>query len=208
MTHPAMARGLRHLGERGYNGAMPLRIRMEAQDLVIVLIDLQDRLAAALEFKVREQLIANVLRLLALSREFKVPVFVTEQYPQGLGRTLNSIINQLPHGVTPIEKMHFSCMAEAPFRQALEATGRKTVVLAGIETHVCVLQSAAHLLEHEYRVFIPTDACASRTRSNWKTGIDMMGQAGAVISSTETMIFQILQKAGTPAFQAMRPHVK
>ena len=186
----------------------PHSLALDAADLTLVVIDMQERLTAAMEFKIREQAVANARRLLALANELNLPTVVTEQYPKGLGPTLAEIAAELPDGVTPLPKTVFSCCGEPAFEAAVKATGRKTLVVFGIETHVCVMQTVVDLLAEGYRVFVPQDACGSRTQANWRIGLNLMDRAGAVISSTETVIFQVLKAAGTPAFKAMQPWVK
>lgn len=183
-------------------------LRFAPTDLVTVVIDVQERLAAAMEFKLREQVAANVRRLLALAREQASPALVTEQYPEGLGRTLPDVLADVPEGTPVIEKLTFSCLATPDFRSRLAATGRKTVVLCGMETHVCLYQTGLDLLDAGYRVFVPQDACCSRSATNWRTGLHLLEAAGAVVTSTETLMFQALREAGTPVFKSLQPWLR
>jgi nicotinamidase-related amidase len=186
----------------------PNDLRLDAADTLLVVIDTQERLAGAMEFKVREHVTANIRRLLALGHETALPVIVAEQYPKGLGSTLADIAADLPPGTVKIEKTAFSCLQNEEFTRALGATGRKSAVLMGMETHVCVLQTALDLLAAGHRVFVPQDAVCSRAGANWKVGLALAQQGGAVITSTETVIFQVLGRAGTPAFAAMQPWIR
>lgn len=186
----------------------PNDLRLEAADSLLLVIDTQERLAGAMDFKVREHVTANIRRLLALAQETALPVFVAEQYPKGLGPTLQDVAADLPPGTKRFEKTTFSCLQAEGFAPALTAAGRKTVVVAGMEAHVCVLQTALDLLAAGYRVFVPQDAVCSRAGANWKVGLALARQGGAVITSTETVIFQVLGRAGTPAFAAMQPWIR
>lgn len=183
-------------------------LRFAPAELALLIIDVQERLAGAMEFKVREQVTANIRRMLALARELSLPALVTEQYPEGLGKTLDDIVADLPEGSKVHEKVAFSCLANEAFGAALAKTGRKTVVLMGMETHVCLYQTGLDLLDAGYRVFVPQDACSSRSRANWRTGLDLLTKAGAVVTSTETVMFQALRQAGTPAFKTLQPWLR
>jgi nicotinamidase-related amidase len=134
-------------------------------------------------------------------------VLLTEQNPQYLGKTLDEIKSLLPD-LKPIEKLDFDCCAVSGFSQKLESLNLSTIILFGVESHVCVLQSCLSLLERVYRVHVPRDAIDSRTAENRQTGLELMAKAGAVITSTETVIFQLLKKAGTDEFRTMLKIVK
>lgn len=186
----------------------PHDLRLNAADTLLLVIDAQDKLAGAMDFKVREQVVANIRRMLALGRETALPVYVTEQYPKGLGATLADIASDLPPGAGRVEKTSFSCFGADGFAPSVAATGRKTAVLTGMEAHICVLQTALDLLAAGYRVFIPQDAVCSRAEANWKIGLRLAERAGAVLTSTETVVFQVLGRSGTPAFAAMQPWIR
>lgn len=180
--------------------------RREATCLVVV--DVQDSLARAMPADTFPRVTRNLAVLAAAARTLGLPALVTEQYPKGLGRTVAPVAEALAAGGTPlvpIEKMDFACTAVPAFREALAATGRRTVVLTGVESHVCVLQTALGLLEAGYTVQVPADAVASRTAANRQVGLDLMALAGAVVTSTETVVFQLLGRAGTPEFKALAP---
>lgn len=180
--------------------------RREATNLVVV--DVQDSLARAMPADTFPRVTRNLVLLATAARTLGLPVLVTEQYPRGLGRTIGPVAEALAGGPPPIEKVDFACTAVPAFRQALAATGRPTVILSGLEAHVCVMQTALGLLEAGYVVHVPADAVASRTAANRQVGLDLMARAGAVISSTETLVFQLLGRAGTPEFKALAPLMK
>ncbi|HEX7125258.1 MAG TPA: isochorismatase family protein [Thermodesulfobacteriota bacterium] len=183
--------------------------RREAACLVVV--DVQENLARAMPADTFPRVTRNLVLLATAARTLGLPVLLTEQYPKGLGRTIGPVAEALAGGgtpPTPIEKVDFACTAVPAFREALQASGRRTVILAGVEAHVCVLQTALGLLEAGYAVQVPADAVASRTAANRQIGVDLMGRAGAVVTSTETVVFQLLGRAGTPEFKALAPLVK
>ena len=155
----------------------------------------------------KERVTDRILKLLDLARVFHLPVILTEQYSKWLGPTLPSIQESLPV-YEPIEKLHFNCCEVDAFNDRLEQKRLQNIILTGIETHICVFQTCVSLLERGYRVHIPHHAVDSRTDDNRQIGLSLMGEAGAVITSTEAIIFQILKKAGTPEFKALLKTIK
>ena len=136
-----------------------------------------------------------------------IPLLITEQYPKGLGPTIPEIKDVIP-SYAPIEKISFSCCGEPFFLEAVQVTGRQQVVLAGMETHVCVLQTCLDLLKEGFDVHVVSDAVCSRTEQNYRAGLEFMRDAGAVISCTETVLFQLLAKAGTESFKIISKRIK
>lgn len=180
-------------------------LRLNKEDAGIVIVDVQVKLMAVM--RRRERVVDNIIKLLRLSRLFNLPVILTEQFPKMIGSTSPEIKETLPT-YDPIEKMDFDCSAVELFNNRLESAGLKTIILAGVETHVCILQTCVSLLEQGYNVHLPQDAVDSRTEENWHVGIELMREAGAVITSTETVIFQILKRAGTKEFREMLKIIK
>jgi len=172
------------------------------EDTVLVLIDVQERLMPAISG--REILLQNVIRLTRFSRLFNIPIVITEQ--KKLGSTLQEIITELT-GIHPIEKVHFNCFMSEGFEHNIKQLERKTLILAGVEAHICVLQTALHALE-SFRVHVVEDAVGSRTIENRNIAVERMRHAGVVITSTEMFIYEILQKAGTDKFKAALKLVK
>ena len=132
---------------------------------------------------------------------------VTEQYPKGLGPTVTEIKNALPF-YRPTEKMTFDCCGQPPFLEELKEHNKRNVVLTGMETHICVLQTCIGLLKGGINVHIVQDAVCPRTRENWKTGVEFMREAGAVVTSTEAALFQVLKVAGTEEFKKISQRIK
>ncbi len=169
--------------------------------LTLVVVDMQEKLMNAIEEKSRERIIKNSQILIETAKTFGIPITVTEQYPKGLGVTIPEIKGTVGDGFKPIEKLVFSCARSEGFKEALRNTDKEEVLLCGIETHVCVLQTALDLIKDGYRVFVPADAVSSRRELDWETGVKFMDRAGAVVGTTETFVFQILERAGTEEFK-------
>jgi Amidases related to nicotinamidase len=179
---------------------------IDKKDCLLVIVDFQEKLAKAMKKEVLDKVLKNIIRLNELCKLLQIPVLVTEQYPKGLGGTLEELKNSLNQ--SPIEKICFSCAGEEKFIDKLKELNRKAVILTGMETHVCVWQTALDLVFRDYRVFVPHDAVCSRRKEDWKTGLQLVKDAGGVITCTETLIFQILKKAGTDEFKKMLEFVK
>ncbi len=162
---------------------------------VLVIIDIQGNLAQAMFGK--ENIFANAVKLIKAFKTLNLPIIVTEQIPGKLGKTLPQIADEI-EDFNPIAKESFSCWGEKNFKERLESLSRRHVVLLGIETHVCVYQTALDLLSEGYNVHLVADAVSSRTPENRKVGIDAMKSAGAHITSTEMVLFELLRTAADP----------
>lgn len=138
--------------------------------------------------------------------QMEIPVVITEQNPARLGSTLSSLMEIVPEN-QPISKVRFSACVPSTL-EAIEADGRKTILICGVESHVCVLQTALDLRQAEYSVFAARDAIASRTMENAQIGWDRMMRAGVLPTSTESAIFELLEEAGTADFKALLPFLK
>ena len=170
---------------------------------VLTIVDVQERLFNAMDAERRDEMVANVKILASAARRLDVPVLVTEQYPKGLGHTLQELREALPAGVEPLEKVAFSCWGVESVRARLTATGARQLLLGGIEAHVCVLMSALDLLAEGYGVHVVADAVTSRTQANWRLAMAQLRQAGAVVTTTETVLFQLLRQADTDDFREL-----
>jgi Amidases related to nicotinamidase len=184
------------------------RFHPHKDNVALVLVDFQEKMLAAMEEEVRKKVSENVGLLVDLAKLMHIPVVVTEQYPKGLGKTIGELARKLGALYQPIEKTSFSCYAHPPFVERIKKLGVTQVALTGIETHVCVLQTAIDLLEDDYEVSVVSDAVCSRHKSDWKVGLRMIEQAGGVITSTEIIIFQLLNRADTAEFKFMSPLLK
>lgn len=174
----------------------------------LLVIDVQERLAPAMLAEAIPTVLRNTRILIEAAREFGLPILASEQYPKGLGPTVAEIRAALPENVQPTAKIHFSCCQEAAFRPLFEPLAGYDLILCGMETHVCVLQTALDLLQQGRRVYVAADAVCSRTQMNSQIGLDLMRQAGAVIGSTETFVFGLLGAAGSEPFKRISKLVK
>ena len=182
---------------------------LESKNTLLVLVDLQVKLARVINEP--ESLIESVRKLVRGARVLGVPIVWTEQNPAGLGSTVPEIAELLtgePAGDGPISKLSFSCCGEARFTDALDRLGRKQVLLAGIESHVCVYQTAADLLAGGYEVQVVADAVSSRTPQNKAIALAKMRAAGADITSVEAALFELLKIAEGPTFKEILKIVK
>jgi nicotinamidase-related amidase len=181
-------------------------IRMLSRtNAVLVIIDIQGNLAQAMYDK--ENLFANSVKLIQGIKALNLPIIVTEQIPQKLGQTIPQIAAQL-EGINPIAKETFSCWDDRNFIKQLKALSRKHIVIAGIECHVCVYQTALDLISNGYTVHLVSDAVSSRTPENRQIGIDAMKSAGAHITSMEMVLFELLRTAADPKFKDIFKIVK
>lgn len=168
---------------------------------LLMIIDFQEKLCKAMDPGILALQTGNVSILLEAAGELGVPVLATEQYPAGLGETIRELKEKLPG--TPLEKTSFSCCREDSVMERIEALGRRHIVVCGMEAHICVLQTVLDLIGKGHHVHVVSDAVISRKKENWRTGLEMASSAGAVITSAETVLFQLLKRAGTPEFRKL-----
>jgi len=181
----------------------PIRLRRREAGLIVV--DIQGKLLPAIFEK--ERLIQNAVRLLNGAAVLGIPVLATEQYPRGLGATVPEIVSACKDFVA-MDKVSFSSCEAAGFLDALNSKSITDVILCGMETHVCVLQTTLDLIEKGYAIFVVADAVSSRSKADHQLGLTRMHDAGAVIVSTEMVLFELLGKAGTPEFKKILELVK
>ena len=175
------------------------------EDTALILVDVQAKLAPAMHGK--EILLDNLKRLIRGIRILGVPILWTEQNPAGLGSTLPEIVDLLPDQ-KPVSKFSFSCCGSEQFRNELNALNRKNMLIAGIEAHVCVYQTAADLIDLQYEVQVIADAVASRTFENKMIGLEKSKSVGAFLTSTETVLFELLKDAKSEKFKEISKIVK
>jgi nicotinamidase-related amidase len=181
------------------------KFMLDKEDAVLLIIDIQERLAVVM--KEREKVVRNNQHLIELAKMINLPIVVTEQYPKGLGRTVPELHAALP-GYQPIEKTSFNCCGEPAFLTEIKKLNKKNVIVTGMETHICVLQTTLGLLQDGFMPHVVRDAICSRTKENWNTGLELMRDAGAVITCTETVLFQLLKVAGTEEFKKISARIK
>ncbi len=171
---------------------------------VLFIIDIQEKLIPAM--KQSEQVIKNAYTLLTTAQKLGIPVIATEQYPNGLGKTVPNLGSHLDP-LTIFEKVSFSGCIPGVI-STLKDLRRKKVIIAGMETHVCVFQTVRDLLANDFEVFVAADAVCSRTDANYQSGLSLMSSMGAVITNTETIFFDLLKRAGTPVFKELSRLIK
>lgn len=179
---------------------------LTVDNTVLVVIDVQGKLAQLMDQK--EILFANLERIIRGAKVLNLPIIWTEQVPSKLGQTSPTIADLLVDVTEPIAKSSFSCCGVTPFMAQLTNTDRKQILLTGIETHICIYQTAVDLLEKEYEVQLVTDAVSSRTAANRELGINRIKEAGATLTSTEMALFELLRVAEGPEFKAIAKIVK
>jgi len=180
---------------------------LETEQCALIIVDMQEKLLPPIWKK--ERLLKNSQLLIRLAGLLKIPAILTTQYAKGLGSTIPEVATLLPES-KPIDKVMFSCFGSDVFCSLLKRLPgqRTTVLLCGMETHICVMQTALAALREGYVVHVASDAVGSRAAWNWRVGLDRMRAAGAVISSTEMMTYELLRSSGSPAFKEMLPYLR
>jgi nicotinamidase-related amidase len=178
---------------------------LQEETSLLIVIDIQGNLARAAAD--RELLFESTRKLIQGARVFQLPILVTEQIPEKLGPTIPEI-DELLAGVGKIPKQTFSCCQNTAFIEALNKEDRKQILLCGIESHICVYQTAMDLLGRGYEVHVVADAVSSRTAQNREIGISKTIRAGAHLTSTETVLFELLKTAGSDKFKDIFTIVK
>lgn len=186
-------------------------LRLDRDRAVLLVIDIQERLAAAMPPDDLARTTRNVAVLAEAARRLGIPLVLSEQYPKGLGPTVAPVEQAAAaHGAVHwLEKLEFGVCEAAGFAAIDRALGRRDQwIVTGMETHVCVYQSARELVRIGKQVHVPEDAVVSRSRDNWRIGLDLMGRAGAVPTATETVVFDLLRVAGGDDFKALSKLIK
>jgi nicotinamidase-related amidase len=181
------------------------KVLVSKKGTVLIVIDVQEKLFVHMAEK--ENLVENLVRLIQFAQIMKIPIILTEQYPKGLGQTISQVKQLIPN-IQPVEKIEFSCFGSERFREALTKTHAKTLILAGIEAHICITQTAIKGLESGFRIYIVEDATSSRNLKDKATAIHRIRQNGGTIVSTEMLIYELLKKAGTLEFKETLKLVK
>jgi nicotinamidase-related amidase len=185
----------------------PISRLLDHRTAALVVLDLQAKLVPAI-FE-PERVVRNSQLLLRLAQVLEIPVVLTSHYAKGLGSIIPEI-TQVTANLAPLEKTSFGCFGEPGFVAHLKdrAPEANSLLVAGVETHICVTQTVLGALEAGYLVHVAADATSSRTRENWQIGLHRMEGAGAVISSTEMVVYELLRTSGTPEFKAILPLLK
>jgi nicotinamidase-related amidase len=183
--------------------------RLDPRTSLLLVVDVQERLAAAIPQTAMDRLVGNAVILLEVARLLGISVVASEQYPKGLGATLAPLAEKFRAlGVAPIDKLTFDACGEPRLANAIAGPAPRFVVLLGLETHVCVFQTARDLVRRGTDVRIVADAVASRREENRVLGLAMCERAGATAMPTEAVVFDWLGRAGTDEFRAISKLVR
>ncbi|WP_053955239.1 hydrolase [Inediibacterium massiliense] len=180
-------------------------MRVLKDHAVAVIIDMQERLLPHMEN--RNNLLHNVKTLIQGLNALNIPIIVSEQYPKGLGSTIEAI-HEILGDYTSIEKMSFSCFDEAKLQQKIDYMNKEWIIVAGIESHICVLQTVIDLIDNGYAPVIVEDCVSSRYKNDKKIAIERMRQLGAIITTTESILFELCRYATTDSFKVISKLVK
>lgn len=175
--------------------------RLDPKTTVLLIVDVQEKLAAAMPADALERVVKNAGILLDAAKILGVPVVTSEQYPKGLGPTVAALREKLPNA--PLPKMTFDAASDLAIARTLSDLAPRAVVVAGMESHVCVFQTARELVRRGFDTHVVSDAVCSRKDRNRKLGLSLCERAGAVITGTETVLFDLLEVAGTESFKAI-----
>jgi nicotinamidase-related amidase len=181
-------------------------MQLDRKSTALIVVDMQERLAPAMHPDLWAAALANTKRLIVGAKTLGIPVLATEQYPEGLGPTVSDLATEL-EGVPRLPKLEFSALANATVAKTVRGLGVKSLVLAGIEAHVCMVQTVNSAVA-DYDVWVARDAVASRTQANAQAGLELMRETGAKLAPTETILFWLLEKAGSPEFKTVSKLVR
>ena len=179
--------------------------RLDPDQTALVVVDLQGKLLPAIDGE--ERLLHNSLLLLRLASILDMPVVLTTQYAKGLGSTVPAVLEAAPD-VEPLDKLSFGCFGDEDFKRRLAELGREQLLVAGVESHICVTQTVLGAIEAGHRVHVMSDAIGSRVASNHSVGLSRMERAGALLSSAEMAIYELLGRSDGVAFKKMLPHLR
>jgi nicotinamidase-related amidase len=180
---------------------------LDRHQTVLTVIDVQERLVPSMDQKVYQRVRSNIEFMIKTAKALQIPVVVTEQYPQGLGRTVTELACAAGEAGV-IEKLSFGCCGEPSFIQRLQELGRANILVTGMEAHVCVYQTVLGLIEAGFNVHLLRDAVCSRHKVDFLTSLELARSAGAIVTSAETVAFQLLKVAGSPEFKVVSKLVR
>lgn len=178
---------------------------LDEKNCLLLLIDIQEKLVAMLE---KNTVVKKSNILLQTANILGIPTIITEQYPKGLGKTVDFVSTHINEENTMFEKTAFSALKDEGFLDKLKSFGKKQIIIGGIEAHICVHQTVADLIENGFEVYVVKDACASRKKDDFKSGMKLMEQNGAKISATEAVLFELLKTSKHPHFKEIQALIK
>jgi nicotinamidase-related amidase len=179
---------------------------LRAEDTFLMVIDLQEPLMRVVWD--RDRVVTNTSILMEAAQALGLPMIVTAQNRDRLGDLIPEVLGRIPAGAEVLNKMTFSCMRDERIAGAVASLGRSQALLCGVETHVCVHQTAHDLLAMGYKPHVASDAVSSRKQSNWVVALSRMERAGITVTSTEMALYEIMERAGTPEFRKVLPLVR
>jgi nicotinamidase-related amidase len=189
-----------------------VNLQLSVQRAALLVVDIQERLAPAMPADVLAQVVRNTAVLIETANRLGMPVVVSQQYPKGLGQTVAGVDEGLrtvaPERLHRFDKTEFSAADCAELAALAPRLGRDQWIVAGMEAHICVYQTARGLVDRGYQTHVVADAICSRTKANYKIGRKLAERAGAVLTSTETVVFDLLGRAGTDDFKALSKLIK
>ena len=178
---------------------------LDVENSILLIIDIQEKLVSMLA---KDVIVKKSCVLASAARILGVETIVTEQYPHGLGATIAPLKTEIAPNSRFLEKKSFSALAEEEISFAIEATGKKQIILCGIEAHICVYQTALALMEKGYEVYFVQDASASRNKLEFKTAVEALRQAGVKITCVEMVLFELLKNSKNPSFKEVQALIK
>jgi nicotinamidase-related amidase len=181
--------------------------RLEPEKSALVVIDIQERMMPAIP--ARDEVIKNSVLLMKAANIMGVPVVATTQYLARIGPLLPEVQAELGSR-DALDKVEFSCFANKGINTAIKQLPKEvnTLIVCGVETHICVYQTVLAGMMNGYRMWVPADAVNSRAEMNYRTGLDRIREVGGVVANSEMIVYEWLQKAGTPAFKELLPYIK
>jgi nicotinamidase-related amidase len=179
---------------------------LDVEASLLLVVDVQD---CFLRHVVAGEHVTQVAaKLTAIARDLGVPVVVTEHNPERLGGTTAALLPLLPPGTAPIAKLDFACLAEPEIHAAITATGRRTLVLCGLESHICIAQTALAALAEGFSVFVAADGISARGQLDHELALERLARHGAEVTTWEAIAYEWVRRAGTPAFKKLLGHIK
>lgn len=178
---------------------------LRREDTLLLVVDFQEKLLSA--FKEPEGFLRNCIKLIRFAKILGLPIVWTEQYPKGLGPTVDGAKAELAH-IQPVEKLTFSCFGEPRFTESLSAHSKKQLMICGIETHICVAQTVLDGIECGYQMHVIEDACGSRTERDHNAGLRKMERAGAILTCAEMAMYEVLERSDAKEFREVLQLVK
>ncbi len=181
--------------------------RLEPQNCALLVVDIQERMMRVIDGK--EEVTRNTVLMMKTANALSIPIVATTQYVEKIGELLPEIKAELG-GVTPMDKMEFDCFGNETAAKAIKSLGNNinTLIVCGVETHICIYQTVIGGLMAGFRMWVPADAVSSRTQKNYRTGLSRIREIGGVVANTEMIIYELLRKAGTPVFRELLPFLK